>query len=70
MVRIRFPPADSPSLAGIRVASSGFVLAHEASISGDIGGENGHKPAFDPLSARCFLPGKATHFSVCASDRR
>jgi hypothetical protein len=48
--------------------SAGFVLTHEAAISGDIGGENGREPAFDPLCAQCFLPGKATHFSVCATD--
>ena len=64
MVRIRFPPADSPSLAGIRVASSGFVLAHEASISGDIGGENGHKPA---LPAR--PQGEARHRLATSRER-
>src|SRR5215469_3408189 len=38
--------------------SAGFVLTHEAAISGDIGGENGREPALDPLSAQCFLPGR------------
>ena len=36
--------------------SAGFVLTHEAAISGDVGGENGREPAFDPLSAQNFLP--------------
>ena len=35
---------------------AGFVLTHEAAISGDVGGENGREPAFHPLSAQCFLP--------------
>lgn len=29
--------------------SAGFVLTHEAAISGDIGGENSREPEFDPL---------------------
>jgi hypothetical protein len=30
---------------------AGFVLAHEAAVTGDIGGEDGRKPALYPLSA-------------------
>ncbi len=31
---------------------AGFVLAHQAAVAGDIGGENGREPALDPLSAQ------------------
>src|SRR5205085_8641855 len=37
--------------------SAGFVLAHHAAVAGDIGGENGRKPALDPLSAQDVLLG-------------
>jgi hypothetical protein len=33
-----------------------LVLAHEAAITGDIGGENGRKPALDSLSAQWLSP--------------
>jgi len=36
--------------------SASFVLAHQAAVAGDIGGENGREPAFDPLSAQNLLP--------------
>ena len=49
---------------------AGFVLTHEPAVSGDIGGENGREPAFDPLSAQWLLPGRLPRFSVCASDGR
>ena len=35
---------------------AGFVLAHEAAISGHIGGEDGREPALDPLSAQMIPP--------------
>jgi hypothetical protein len=44
--------------------SAGFVLTHEAAISGDIGGENSREPAFDPLSAQCFLLGRLRFLSL------
>jgi hypothetical protein len=39
------------------VQGASFVPPHEAAISGDIGGEDGREPAFDPRSAQLgFLP--------------
>src|SRR4051794_16589563 len=35
--------------------SAGFVLSHEAAVSGYIGGENGREPAFDPPFGQCSL---------------
>src|SRR5437763_13497276 len=35
--------------------SAGFVLAHHAAVAGDIGGENGRKPALYPLPAQDTL---------------
>ncbi len=36
--------------------SDGFILAHEAAVAGDIGGEDGREPSFDPLSAQSLPP--------------
>ncbi len=36
---------------------AGLVLAHQPAVAGDIGGEDGRKPALDPFSAQRFLPG-------------
>ena len=35
---------------------AGLVLAHEAAVAGDIGGEDGREPAIDPLSAQDCPP--------------
>ena len=43
---------------------AGFVLAHQPAVAGDIGGENGREPAFDPLSAQRYSPRRATHPSM------
>ena len=51
----RVAPEGEPAALVLRT-SIFFVLAHEAPVSGDIGGENGRVPAFDPLSAQWFLP--------------
>jgi hypothetical protein len=44
---VTLKPGKSPSL----------VPAHKAAVTDDIGGENGRKPAFYPLSTQGFLPG-------------
>ena len=47
---------------------AGFVLAHEAAVSGDIGGEDSRKPALYPLSAHDALSLDAIPFEF--SSRR
>ena len=36
--------------------SAGFVLTHEAAVTGDIGGEDGREPALYTLPAQTVLP--------------
>jgi len=51
--------------------SAGFVLTHEAAVAGDIGGENGRKPALYPLPAQYALRDVFPSMEVvCAPDAR
>jgi hypothetical protein len=52
-----------------RRESARFVLSHQTTVAGHIGGENGREPAFDPLSAQRSLPGSRP-FLVCAPAGR
>jgi hypothetical protein len=43
---------------------AGFVLTHEAAVTGDIGGENGRKTTLYPLPAQLCSPRSSTRQSA------
>ena len=49
---------------------AGLIAPHEAAVSGDIGGENGRKPALYPLSAHDAFSLAASRHSLCCQSAR